>query len=278
VRGFKAFIHSTLPVGGGLSSSAALETAMAALIQAMTGAKLDPHETITLCQTAEHVFAGVPCGIMDQYICTLAQAGQALLLDCRSQVPTWIPFEDPSVTVLIINTQVKHDLAKGEYARRRIACEEAARVMELSTLREAHPELLARCGPQMSEAARQCARHVIRENARTRYAAASLRERDWESFGRLLYESHESLKSDFHVSCPELDMVVEAAQALGPAGGVHGARMTGGGFGGCVIALIETSRREEIEASIAAAYRRKTGIRATFFASRAAAGVSVAEV
>jgi galactokinase len=278
VQGFHAYIHSTVPVGGGLSSSAALETATAALIEAMAGKRLDPLETIALCQTAEHIFAGVPCGIMDQYICRLARAGQALLLDCRSQAPTWIPFDDRSVTALIINTQVKHDLAAGEYARRRLACEEAARVMEQSTLREANPELLSRYEGRMSEQAMRCARHVVGEIARTRQAATSLRDRDWATFGRLLNESHESLKTDFKVSCAELDVVVEAAQALGAEGGVYGARMTGGGFGGCAIALVESSKREEIQAKIGTSYRRKTGIRATFFASRAAAGVSVLEV
>jgi galactokinase len=279
VRGFNALIHSTVPVGGGLSSSAALELATAGLAQALVGSTLDPLRTVKLCQNAEHVFAGVPCGIMDQYIGMFARKGQALLLDCRSLGATWLPFDDPAVTVLIIDTRVKHDLAKGQYAIRRLACEEAARVMGVPTLREADLESLDRHAPSMSEAAMRCARHVVSEITRTERAASCIRDRDWSSFGGLLDASHESLKTDFNVSSPELDTVVDAAQTLrSQGGGVYGARMTGGGFGGCVVALIDTRERPAIEAYIAEVYRERHGIEARFFTSHAAGGVSVLEV
>jgi galactokinase len=278
VRGFNALVHSTVPVGGGLSSSAALELATAGLAQALVGATLDPLRTVKLCQNAEHLFAGVPCGIMDQYIGMFGREGQVLLLDCRSLEPTWLPFDDPAVTVLIIDTCVKHELAKGQYSIRRLACEEAARAMGAPTLREGDLALLDRHAPGMSEAAMRCARHVISEITRTELAASCIRDRDWTAFGGLLNASHESLKTDFNVSSPELDTVVEAAQSLGPKGGVYGARMTGGGFGGCVVALIETHQRSAIEAHIAEVYRQRHGIEARFFTSHAAGGVSVLEV
>ncbi len=278
VRGFNALIHSSVPAGGGLSSSAALEIATAALVQALAGATLDPLRTAKLCQTAEHLFAGVPCGIMDQYIGIFGREGQALLLDCRSLEATWLPFDDPAVTVLIIDTRVKHELAQGQYAMRRLSCEEAARAMEVPTLREADLDLLGRRARRMSETAARCARHVISEIARTERAASCIRHRDWAAFGRLLDASHESLRTDFNVSSPELDVVVEAARSLRPLGGVYGARMTGGGFGGCVVALIETHRRSAIEAHIADVYRQRHGIEARFFTSRAAGGVSTREL
>jgi galactokinase len=198
-----------------------------------------------------------------------------LLLDCRSLLPTWLPFDDPAVTVLIIDTRAKHELAKGQYAIRRLACEEAARAMDVPTLREANLDLLERYKHHMSEQAVRCARHVISEIGRTERAALCIRDRDWTAFGQLLDASHESLKTDFDVSSPELDVVVEAAQSLGFEGGVYGARMTGGGFGGCVVALIETRRQSTIEAHIADIYRDRHGVEARFFTSHAAGGVSV---
>lgn len=278
VPGFNALIHSTVPVGAGLSSSAALETSIATLLEAMAGMKLEPLQKIALCQTAEHVFAGVPCGIMDPYICTLARAGHALLLDCRSQEAVWLPFEDPEVAILIVNTQVRHELAQGEYAMRRRACEEAARALKVATLREASLERLRDRARDMSDTALRCARHVITEIARTERAAQCIAERDWHTFGELLDASHESLKSDFNVSSPELDLLVGAARDLGPRRGVYGARLTGGGFGGCAIALIEARKREEIRASIAAAYQQGTGLEPQFLISRPSAGVSILEV
>jgi galactokinase len=150
--------------------------------------------------------------------------------------------------------------------------------MGVHTLREATLEHLERVEDGLSESAFRCARHVVSEITRTRRAAECLRERNWVQFGRLLNQSHESLRVDFRVSCRELDVVVEAAQGLGIEGGVYGARMTGGGFGGCAIALVDSSKREVIEAKIASAYRRETTRRPAFLSSRAAAGVRALRV
>lgn len=277
-RGFDALVRSEVPLGAGLSSSAAFETAVASLIEAITGVTLEPLIKVLLCQKAEHSFAGVPCGIMDPYICNLGRKDHALLLDCRSNEPNWLALDDPTVAVLVINTNVRHQLSKGEYAVRRKACEEAARAMDVAYLREANMGLLEMRGREMNERARCCARHVIGEIARTERAAQCIRRRDWEQFGRLLDASQDSLKDDFDVSCEELDMVVAAARGIGPEGGVFGARLTGGGFGGCVVALIEAAREAEIERAIAAAYLRSTGIKATSFVSRPADGARVIEV
>ena len=274
-RGFDAVIHSTVPIGAGLSSSAALETAMASLLEATTGVALHPVDKILLCQKAEHVFAGVPCGIMDQFIAALGRSGQVLLLDCRSKTPTWLPWSDPEVAVLVINTNVKHELSSSGYADRRRSCENAARVMGIPSLREATMEKLRQVAGSLDEMSVRCARHVIGEIERTVRAAECIRGSDWVNFGRLMGESHASLRDDYAVSCFELDTAVEVARGIGRQGGVFGCRMTGGGFGGCAVALIETAAQGAIVREIAAAYLQRTGIEATLFVSRPAEGANV---
>jgi galactokinase len=276
--GFDALVHSEVPLGAGLSSSASFETAAASLIESAAGVALEPLAKVLLCQNAEHSFAGVPCGIMDPYICNLGRKDHALLLDCRSNEPSWLALEDPEVAVLVVNTHVRHQLSKGEYALRRKACEQAARAMNVAYLREANMGLLGLRGRDMDERAWRCARHVIGEIARTERAAQCIQQRDWAQFGRLLDASQDSLRDDFEVSCEELDVIVAAARGIGPEGGVFGARLTGGGFGGCVVALIDAARQVEIERAIGAAYLRSTGIKATSFVSRPADGARVIEV
>jgi galactokinase len=274
-RGFDAVIHSTVPIGAGLSSSAALETAMASLLEMITGVTLDPVDKILLCQKAEHKFAGVPCGIMDQFISALGRPGQVLLLDCRSRVPTWLPWSDPSVAILVINTNVKHELSSSGYADRRKSCEKAARAMDVQSLREATLEKLRQVSGSLNEMSVRCARHVIGEIERTVQAAECIRRSDWVEFGRLMGESHISLRDDYAVSCFELDTAVAIAQGIGRKGGVFGCRMTGGGFGGCAVALIETAAQDAIVREIAAAYLQQTKIEPTLFVSRPAEGANV---
>lgn len=277
-QGFDAFIASDVPIGAGLSSSAALEVALATLLERAYERQLDPVSKALLCQRAEHVFAGVPCGIMDPYIATLGREGQALLLDCRSREAVWLPFSDPQVTVLIVNTNVRHELASSAYAARRNDCLTAARALEVPSLREASLDILAEKLDAMTDHVARRAHHVIGEITRTLQAAHALRESDWPEFGQLMDASHESLKNDYEVSCQELDAVVEAAHAIGRRGGVFGCRMTGGGFGGCAVALIETARQEHIVETIDAKYRARTGIAPTFFTSRPGAGAVLTEL
>jgi galactokinase len=274
-RGFDAVIVSSVPIGAGLSSSAALETAMASLLETVTGVTLDPVDKILLCQKAEHTFAGVPCGIMDQFIAALGRARQVLLLDCRTKEPTWLPWTDPRVAVLVINTNVKHELSSSGYADRRRSCENAARAMGVPSLREATLEKLRAVSGSLDEMSVRCARHVIGEIERTVQAAECIRRSDWADFGRLMGESHASLRDDYAVSCFELDSAVEIAQGIGRKGGVFGCRMTGGGFGGCAVALIETAAQEAIVREIAAAYLHRTRIQGSLFVSRPAEGANV---
>ncbi len=272
---FDALIHSTVPLGGGLSSSAALEVATATLLEAITGQKLDPVEKALLCQKAEHEYAGMPCGIMDQFISVLGQADHLLLLDCRSRKPELVPMTDPSVAILITNTNVKHELTGGGYAQRRAQCETAAKILGVPSLRNATADALERAKPKLEEVVYRRARHVIGEIERTVHAAAGVRAANWPTVGQLMYASHRSLREDYEVSCAELDAVVDIAQSIGPGGGVIGCRMTGGGFGGCTVALVETTAVESISRKIAADYKGRTGIEATMFVSRPAGGATV---
>jgi galactokinase len=273
-RGFDAVICSTVPVGAGLSSSAALETATALLLQRIWEAAIDPLRTALLCQRAEHRYAQVPCGLMDQFICLMGRPNEVLFLDCRSYDPVWIPWADPDVTILVVNTGVRHELSSTEYAVRRQSCEVAARSMGVASLREAEADLLNSHVQSMDDLAARCARHVIAENHRARQAATYLYQSDWNSVGRLMYESHDSLRDDYQVSCRELDLLVDAARDIGNAGGVLGARMTGGGFGGCVILLIRCAMESQIMTQLDTAYRQQVGLEATMFASRPCVGAT----
>jgi galactokinase len=277
-RGFDALIASDVPMGAGLSSSAALTVAFATLLEKACGARLDPVFKVLLCQQAEHAYAGVPCGIMDAFIATLGRAGHVLLLDCRSRQPDWLPFAAPAVTVLLINTRVRHELATSEYAVRRQECMVAARALGVSSLRGASLELLGERAGAMDPVIVRRARHVIGEIARTLEAAGCIRAQSWPELGRLLAASHESLRGDYAVSCAELDAVVDIAHGIGRRGGVFGCRMTGGGFGGCAMALIETSKQEAVVDEIGREYGARTGSAATLFASRPSAGAQLDEL
>ena len=273
--GLDVLLHSTVPLGSGLSSSAALEVCTATLLEAVTGMTLDPVEKALLCQKAEHDFAGVPCGIMDQFISALGREGHLLLLDCRTRKTEIVPMHDPSVALLIINTNVKHELSGGEYAERRSQCEEAASNLGVESLRDVTAGQLEAGKGKMSETVYRRARHVIGEIGRTVHAAQCVRQSDWPAMGHLMYASHAALRDDYEVSCQELDVVVEIAEAIGNQGGVYGCRMTGGGFGGCCVALVKASAVEAITKNIAADYKVRTGIDAAIFASRPAAGAKI---
>ncbi|HUB87983.1 MAG TPA: galactokinase, partial [Verrucomicrobiae bacterium] len=273
--GLDVLLHSTVPLGGGLSSSAALEVCTATLVEAVTGKKMDPVEKALLCQKAEHEFAHVPCGIMDQFISVMGRQNSLLLLDCRSRETKLVSMSDTSVQLLIANTNVKHELSGGEYAQRRAQCELAAKILGVASLRDATAEMLEAAKGKMDEVVFRRARHVIGEIERTVQAAEGVRASNWETVGQLMYASHASLRDDYEVSCAELDAVVEVAEAIGVKGGIYGCRMTGGGFGGCAVALVKTENVEAITKQIADGYKRKTKIDATIFVSRPAAGATV---
>ena len=276
-RPFRAVINSDVPLGGGLSSSASLEVAAATLIEAMTGQQFDPVQKALICQKAEHRYAKMPCGIMDQLIAVMGQAGHAMLLDCRSKQPKMIPMDDPNVSVLIVNSNVKHELTGSEYPDRRRQCEKAAKLLAVPMLRDATlPQLeAARSRFNQEPDGDLCyrrAKHVITENDRTTAMATALTQKDWATCGQLMGASHRSMKEDFEITCKEIDRLAEIAQGTD---GVIGSRMTGGGFGGCTVSLIETSRTEEIVKAITKQYQSATGIEPAAFVTRPAQGARI---
>jgi len=240
------------------------------LLDAVTGSALDPRMKARIARQAEHEFAGVPCGLMDQLASALGDEAGALLIDCRSESVRLIPFADPGITVLICDTGVKHALADGTYARRRAECAEAARQLGVPALRDATPAMIDDARRISDPILRRRARHVTTENVRTLAAALQLEARNFAIVGELMYESHRSLRDDFEVSSVELDALVDIVREIGPAGGVLGARLTGGGFGGCTVTLVRSANVDAVIGKIVHAYRRRIGRAPTSFVSRPA--------
>ena len=249
LRGAAAFeldvmVHSTVPVGSGLSSSAALEVATAKACCLLHGLEIDDLELACLCQRAEHQFAGVPCGLMDQMASIFGQPERLLLLDFGNESWTQIDFLE-NVALVVVNSGVSHSLAGSEYAARRSECVAAARqlgVKSLSAVESLTPDDERRLGSLLNRRVQ----HVVTENRRVRQFCAALMSGDLAQAGAALYASHDSLRSDYEVSCVELDALVEEARHIGVAGGVWGARMTGGGFGGCIVVLATRSAADSI--------------------------------
>uniref|UniRef100_A0A023F7V3 Galactokinase n=1 Tax=Triatoma infestans TaxID=30076 RepID=A0A023F7V3_TRIIF len=238
-EGFNAAIVSSVPVGGGLSSSAALEVATYVFLEALTEEyNKDLKDKALRCQKAEHDYADMPCGIMDQFISIMGEKGRALLLDCRSMEVTMVPLQSDSDVILITNSNVKHELSSSEYPVRRKQCEQAAEILGVKSLRDVNNEKLESNKSSLPVTVYKRARHVVSEIARTTQAAQALKINDFATFGKLMVESHNSLKDDYEVSCPELNQLVSIAIACD---GVYGSRMTGGGFGGCTVTLLKQS-------------------------------------
>jgi galactokinase len=278
VPGFDAFIVSSLPGGAGLSSSAALECAVATLLEGLTGTSLDTREKALLAQKAEHDFAGVPCGIMDQFASAFGKEDQLILIDCRSGETEMVPFADPELTILVSNTKVSHELSDGGYAARRKSTEDGLAAIGKPSWRDVAPEDLDGAAGKMDAVTFRRSRHVVGEIARTIAAAEALKGKDFPKLGDLMYASHDSLRDDFEVSCPELDQLVATAAEIGSAGGVIGARMTGGGFGGSTVTLCDASKAEAIASALVESYEAEFGFAPEIFATRPADGARLLPV
>jgi galactokinase len=277
LRPIDGIVYGDIPTGAGLSSSAALEVATAmALCPDSASVEFDRGNAALLCQKAENEFVGVNCGIMDQFVSLHADTKHALLLDCRSLAYDLLPLNTDRIRVVVCNTMVKHKLGDSAYNRRRSTCEKAADILAghedgVEQLRDVSMSQLDRCRDFLDEVAYRRARHVISENERTQKAARSLKREDYGEFGRLMYESHRSLRDDYEVSCEELDIMVELARGHE---GVFGARMTGGGFGGCTVNLVESDHVDSFVSHIARGYEEETGIRPDIYDFTAAKGAS----
>ncbi|XP_065826806.1 galactokinase-like [Oscarella lobularis] len=278
VPAFEAAIATTVPLGGGLSSSAALEVAAYAFLDALCPdhvPRRSDEEKALLCQKAEHEYAGVPCGIMDQFIAVMGKEGHALKIDCRTQKGDLVPLTDPSVTVLITNSHVRHELSGSEYPKRVQQCDGAARALgkaDRKGLRDLKLEDVEAAKSKFDDELQyKRAKHVVSENARTNEAAEALHRGDYTLFGKLMNESHESLKNDFEVSCVQLDTLTELAREVD---GVFGSRMTGGGFGGCTVTLVKSTAVQATQEHILKKYPEKYPT-PTFFTSAPGMGAHV---
>jgi galactokinase len=261
MTGFSLSLYGDVPLGSGLSSSAAIEVATAFAVTSLLNVHYPGPQLARLCQRAENEFVGANCGIMDQFISANGEENHALLIDCRdlSFRPAPIP---ANVALVIANTMVKHSVAGGEYTSRRAEVEEAARVIarhrpEVRFLRDATVEDLKKWGGEMSPNALKRARHVITENTRTVAAAEALIHHDLKELGRLMAEAHESYSKNFEASCSEADTMVELANQLL---GLIGARLTGGGFGGCTVNLVEQQEARRFAEALRTNYANATGI------------------
>jgi galactokinase len=277
--GMDALVANTLPVGGGLSSSAAVEVATGLGLLTLAGGKLDPTRLALLCQKAEHEYAGVPCGIMDQTIVASGRAEHAMLLDCRDSSKTFVKLNAQELRVVIVNSMVRHELSGGEYAQRRHQCGEGVAVFRetdphVKALRDVNLDQVKAAKQRLSDLVFRRCRHVVGENQRTVEAAKTLAAQRYERVGELMVQSHESLRDDYEVSCPELDYLVDESMKVK---GVYGARMTGGGFGGCIVALVQPRAVDALTQHLHKNYTAKFGLQPNVFVTTATAGASVVE-
>jgi len=274
---FTLYLHGNVPFGAGLSSSASVEVATAMAILAHSGVTLPEQEIATLCRRAENVYVNSPCGIMDQFVITAAQVGHALLLDTRTLAYENIPMNHAALAdtcIVVCNSMVKHSIANGDYGLRRRELEAGQDVLRtafphLRDLGDATTDQLEQCKDQMSaESFRRC-RHIITENTRVRAAKQAMLAGDPALLGDLMFKAHASERDDFECSCEEVDFLVEAASTLT---GCFGARLTGGGFGGCTVNLVATVNAPVFSQALKTAYRERFNIEADTYICEAVDG------
>ncbi len=269
-------VASSVSMGGGLSSSAALEISVGSALLALSGLGLDRRRLALAGQKAEHTYVGTKCGIMDQFIASMGKARHALLIDCRSLEGKLVPLNLPGTAVVICDTKVKHTLASSEYNSRRAECEHGVALLRaalpgIRALRDVNLADFNGHQQLLPEPVRCRCRHVVSENDRTLRATMALEAGNTAWMGKLMDESHDSLRSDYEVSCRELDVLVESARAVP---GVAGARMTGGGFGGCTVNLVRREAVDMFREAVTRDYTRATGLVPAIFAVEASDGAS----
>ncbi len=277
LRGFRCTLESTIPIGSGVSSSAALECGIAYGLNVLFDLKMDPLTLVKIGMEAEHRYVGTKCGIMDQFASVMSKAGKVILLDCRSLDYTYVPLELGDFCLLLLNSHVHHNLASSEYNTRRKQCTNAIEI-----IRKAYPEVLAL--RDVSEAIledqkrnlqdtlyRRC-KHVVEENQRVLEAVSALQKGDLALLGKLLYQSHAGLRDDYEVSCAEIDFLVDFTREYE---GVLGARIMGGGFGGCSLNLIHKEVVPEFIARVAPAYQEKFNKTLSWFIAQPSEGTAI---
>ncbi len=273
LAGANVLISSDVPIGSGLSSSAALEVSSAFALLSLQSASMPKPEVALLCRHAENSFVGAHVGIMDQFVSCLGEAGRALLLDCRSLEFQTVPIPE-GVRIVICNTMVKHELSGGEYNLRREQCDEGVKMLArwypgIRALRDVSAEQVQQHRSDLPDVIYRRCLHVAAEDERVTASVAALEAGHLAEFGKLMRQSHHSLRDLYEVSCPELDTMVTLAESLP---GCYGARMTGGGFGGCTVNLVKSADASAFSREIAERYQQKMGIRPDVYVCSAADG------
>lgn len=276
--GADMLIDGDVPQGAGLSSSASLEIAIGATLLKLAGIELDRVQLARIGQQTEHNYIHVMSGIMDQLISACGKANHALMIDCRDYNTQPIPLR-PDAQIVVCNSKVKRELASSGYNERRAECDEAVRLLQqvlpdVKTLRDVTPEQLAQHGDRLPENVLKRARHIVTENARVVQSAEALRRGDLPGFGRLMNEAHVSYRDDFEASIREIEVLVQAAQSVP---GVYGSRLTGGGWGGCTVSLVDAEAVERFCTTVASIYEHEVGYAPDVYACVAADGVEVIE-
>lgn len=269
LRGMNALITGDVPIGAGLSSSAAVEMATSYAFKVLADFEIDLVELALLCQQAENQFVGVNCGIMDQLAACLGERNHALLIDCRDLRHDLVPIPE-GAKVVVADTMKRRELLDSAYNLRRQECQEGAHLLNVGSLRDVSVDDFERRKAYLPMVVRRRCRHVVHENRRVLEAAAALRRGDLIEFGWLMDRSHESLRYDYEVSCRELDVMVEAAHSVE---GVYGSRMTGAGFGGCTVSLVEEGATEDFKVQVADAYETATGVKPEIYVCEVGDGV-----
>ena len=276
LSGTDLVLASDVSIGGGLSSSAALEISVGTALLAVSDAKLDKISLALAGQKAEHSYVGAKTGIMDQFIATLGKADHALLIDCRKLEATLVPLNLDGTAIVVCDSRVRHSLASGEYNTRRAECEQGVEILRgvlpgIRALRDVSVEEFGAQEHLLPEPIRRRCRHVVTEDERTLVATRALESGDVSEMGRLMSDSHRSLRDDYQVSCRELDILVESALNVP---GVYGSRMTGGGFGGCTVSLVRRESLERFQDAVTREYNDATGLVPTVFPAEASDGAS----
>jgi galactokinase len=277
IKGLDLAFGGNIPIGGGMSSSAALESGLAFIINHIYGLKLGLLKLALIAQKAENEFVGLRCGIMDMYANLYGQPGKVLKIDCRSLVHEYYPFDRPELRVIVSDTGIRRELASSEYNIRRQQCEEGIRILqayypEIISLRDVSLKMLEEHKSEFEPVIWKRCAFVVKENMRVELACQDLLSQDFISFGRRMRESHLGLKDDYEVSSPELDILVESASKVS---GVLGSRMMGAGFGGCAISLIEVEAVEEFKKKLSTDYLKITGRQPAIHLVRIEAGTRI---
>jgi galactokinase len=276
-KGFNCVFGGDIPLGAGLSSSAAIEAGLLFALNVLFELKIEDMTIVKLAQKAENDFVGVRCGIMDQFINVFGESGNVLRIDCRSLEYKYFPFQHPDVAIVLFDTRVSHSLASSEYNTRRSECSAGVDVIQqkyvhVTHLRDVSREMLEACKPQLSSTVYMRCKYVVEENERVEKACAVLEKVDLHSFGRFMYDTHDGLSRDYEVSCKELDFLVQSVRSYAD---VYGARMMGGGFGGCTINLIEKQCVESIAQDVSRKYKNEFNIDIHTYVTSISSGTSI---